>query len=187
MPGENFNAYSIGQIIGRFLPEGAIISDEAATSSGAPRCSPQRHQVSPDAGSRWRLSRAFFLCGAPIFPNRLTDIPERLVRTTRKGPVYFSGDGSFRRLPTIRPAGSGDCGRRAPNAARLPARAASDRGMRRAQGRAARGHIPARNCTPALSSTKTITRSGMIVGCFRTKQIDGTAPHKSTLPDPLMY
>jgi acetolactate synthase-1/2/3 large subunit len=32
IPTEAFNAYTIGQIIARFLPEGAIISDEAATS-----------------------------------------------------------------------------------------------------------------------------------------------------------
>ena len=32
VPTEAFNAYTVGQIIARFLPEGAIISDESATS-----------------------------------------------------------------------------------------------------------------------------------------------------------
>lgn len=32
MPARDMNAYTIGQIIARFLPEGAIVSDEAATS-----------------------------------------------------------------------------------------------------------------------------------------------------------
>jgi acetolactate synthase-1/2/3 large subunit len=34
IPGGNLNAYTAGQVIARFLPEDAIISDEAATSGG---------------------------------------------------------------------------------------------------------------------------------------------------------
>jgi acetolactate synthase-1/2/3 large subunit len=34
LPTEKFNQFTVGQIVARFLPEGAIISDEAATSGG---------------------------------------------------------------------------------------------------------------------------------------------------------
>ena len=34
MPSDKFNAYTVGQIVARFLPEDAIVSDEAATSGG---------------------------------------------------------------------------------------------------------------------------------------------------------
>ncbi len=55
MPAKDFNQYTIGQVIGRLLPEGAIISDEGATcgqgTAIATASSPPHDQLSLTGGS----------------------------------------------------------------------------------------------------------------------------------------
>jgi acetolactate synthase-1/2/3 large subunit len=87
-PGAKFNAYSIGQSIARHLPEGAIISDDGATSSGGTLAA----TATARPHTHLALTGGAIGQGLPVAAGAAVACPDRKV-------VCITGDGSGLYMP----------------------------------------------------------------------------------------